>query len=89
MKMSTSSADRPKLGRPPKVTREQIAEAALEIGLERATVRTVAEHLGMSVPGLYHHVGTREELVAMAAAHSLEALRLPEHDDRQIGRAHV
>lgn len=82
MKMSTSSAGRPKLGRPPKVTREQIAEAALEIGLERATVRNVAEHLGMSVPGLYHHVGTREELVAMAAAHSLEALRLPEHDGR-------
>jgi AcrR family transcriptional regulator len=56
----------------------EIAEAALAIGLDRATVRTVAERLGMSVPGLYHHVRTREDLLAMAAAHGLGALRLPE-----------
>ena len=66
-----------RLGRPPRVTPAQIAEAALAIGLDRATIRNVAAHLGMSVPGLYHHVGTREELVAMAAAHSLGALELP------------
>ena len=69
---------RAKLGRPPTVTAAQIAEAALAIGLDRATVRSVAEHLGMSVPGLYHHVRTREELLAMAAAHALGGLDLPE-----------
>jgi len=68
-----------RLGRPPRVTPAQIAEAALEIGLDRATVRNVAELLGMSVPGLYHHVRTREDLLAMAAAHSLQALQLPDH----------
>ena len=31
----------------------------------------------MSVPGLYHHVRTREDLLAMAAAHSLGQLPLP------------
>src|SRR5215469_9115022 len=67
-----------RLGRPPKVTTAQIADAALAIGLDRATVRNVADHLGMSVPGLYHHVRSREELLAMAAAHSLGALDLPE-----------
>jgi AcrR family transcriptional regulator len=66
-----------RLGRPPKVTPEQIAQAALEIGLEHATVRNVAEHLGMSVPGLYYYVRTREELLAMAAAHGLGDLPLP------------
>jgi AcrR family transcriptional regulator len=68
------------LGRPPRITTAQIAEAALEIGLERATVRNVAAHLGMSVPGLYHHVRTREELLAIAAAHGLSELPLPEDD---------
>ena len=32
----------------------------------------------MSVPGLYHHVRTREDLLAMAAAHSMGQLPLPE-----------
>ena len=69
-----------RLGRPPRISPAQIAEAALAIGLDRATIRNVAERLGMSVPGLYHHVRTREELLAMAAAHGLGALVLP--DDR-------
>ena len=36
----------------------------------------------MSVPGLYHHVRTREQLLAMAAAHSLGRLALPERSRR-------
>jgi AcrR family transcriptional regulator len=67
-----------RLGRPPRITPAQIAEAALAIGLDQATVRNVADRLGMSVPGLYHHVRTREELLAMAAAHSLGEVPLPE-----------
>jgi AcrR family transcriptional regulator len=66
-----------KVGRPARITTAEIAEAALAIGLDRATVRNVAERLGMSVPGLYHHVRSREELLAMAAAHSLGELSLP------------
>lgn len=69
--------EKTRLGRPPRVTATQIAEAALEIGLDRATIRNVAERLGMSVPGLYHHVRTREDLLAMASAHSLDELPLP------------
>ena len=72
MKMAGS-----RLGRPPRVTTADIAEAALAIGLDRATVRNVAERLGMSVPGLYHHVRTREELLTVAAAHTLGGLELP------------
>jgi len=78
-----SSAPR-RLGRPPRVTAAQIADAALAIGLDRATIRNVAERLGMSVPGLYHHVRTREELLAMAAAHSLGTLALPENEGQAL-----
>lgn len=71
-----------RLGRPPRVTPAQIAEAALAVGLEKATVRNVADRLGMSVPGLYHHVRTREELLAMAAAHSFRALLFPDPEGK-------
>lgn len=74
-----------KVGRPARVSTADIAEAALAIGLDRATVRNVAERLGMSVPGLYHHVRTREELLAVAVAHTLGALELPEDRGQPLG----
>jgi AcrR family transcriptional regulator len=85
MRMLSDKSSAPRrLGRPPRVTAAQIADAALAIGLDRATVRNVAERLGMSVPGLYHHVRTREELLAMAAAHSLGTLALPQNEGQPL-----
>jgi AcrR family transcriptional regulator len=69
-------------GRPSQVTPAQIAEAALAVGLDKATVRNVADHLGMSVPGLYHHVRTREQLLILAAAHSFQALLCPDPEGK-------
>lgn len=54
-------------GRPAKVSLDDIVNAALKIGLDRATIRSVADELGMSVPGLYHHVRTREQLLDLVA----------------------
>ena len=65
------------MGRPPRVTRDQIAEAALAIGLEQATIRAVADYLDMSVPGLYYHVRSRDDLLHIAADYSLGRLPLP------------
>jgi AcrR family transcriptional regulator len=65
-------------GRPAKVTRTQIAEATLAIGMDRATVRAVAQALGMSTPGLYHHVRIREDLLDIAAAHALRLRPIPD-----------
>jgi len=83
--MSDKSSLRKKAGRPARVTTAQIAEAALDLGLENATIRNVAERLEMSVPGLYHHVRSREDLLAMAAAHSLGALELPLREGPDLG----
>jgi AcrR family transcriptional regulator len=69
-------------GRPSQVTPAQIAEAALAVGLDKATVRNVADRLGMSVPGLYHHVRTREQLLILAAAHSFQALLCPDPEGK-------
>jgi AcrR family transcriptional regulator len=75
--MEMSATVSPRVGRPPRVTREQIAEAALAVGLENATIRSVADYLDMSVPGLYYHVRSRDDLLRLAAEHSLGGLQLP------------
>lgn len=75
---SEAPATPARVGRPPRVSAAQIAEAALGLGLDRATVRSVADALGMSVAGLYHHVRTREDLMALASAHAIRAMLLPD-----------
>jgi AcrR family transcriptional regulator len=69
---------RGKTGRPARLDREMIARAAFEIGLDRITMKAVADHLGVSVPGLYHHVEGREDLMQLAAQYSAARIRLPE-----------
>lgn len=68
------------VGRPPRVDREAIADAVLEIGLGNATMAAVADRLGISVAGLYYHVRNRKELLVLAAERSLSLVALP--DDR-------
>src|SRR5690606_37828697 len=67
-----------RVGGPPRIDRAAIARAVTEIGLDEVTVKRVADHLGVSVPGLYHHVRGRDDLLRLAAEHSLARLRLPE-----------
>jgi AcrR family transcriptional regulator len=44
-----------------------IAEAADELGLENLTLRAVADHLGVSIAALYHHVASKEDLLRIGA----------------------
>jgi AcrR family transcriptional regulator len=67
-----------RVGRPPRIDRDAIAAAVLDIGLERASMKAVAERLGVSVPGLYHHVRNRKELLLLAAERSMADVRVPE-----------
>ena len=66
-----------RVGRPPRISRSMIAEAAHEIGLEGLTLKDVADHLGVSVAALYHHVSGKEDLMRIAAAESTRAIALP------------
>jgi AcrR family transcriptional regulator len=77
---TTSPDDRPRVGRPPRISRQMIAEAAHEIGLEGLTLRAVADRLGVSIAALYHHVSGKDELMRLAAEHS--AARVPVPQDR-------
>jgi AcrR family transcriptional regulator len=71
----TSTARRP--GRPPRIDRAAIARAAGEIPLAELTLRSVAERLGVSVPGLYHYVSGREDLIRLAAEQSALRMTMP------------
>lgn len=72
------SAPRKRIGRPPRIDHDAIVDAVLEIGFEDATMRRVAEHLGVSVPGLYHYVRGRDDLLRLAAERALSRLEPPE-----------
>ncbi len=66
-----------RLGRPPRISRAQIADAALEIGLADLTLRAVADHLEVSVAALYHHIDGKDDLMRLAADRSATQLALP------------
>jgi AcrR family transcriptional regulator len=70
-------ADRPKVGRPARLNRAMIARAAYEVGLDQVTMKGVADRLGVSVPGLYHHVEGRDDLMRLAAEYSAAQMELP------------
>ncbi len=69
-------------GRPARVTREQISGAIGRIPASQLSMARVAEELGVSASGLYHHVKGRDQLLEMAAASALEDL-LPPDDSGQ------
>ncbi|MGJ6121452.1 TetR family transcriptional regulator [Mycolicibacterium sp. Y3] len=68
-----------KAGRPPKIDRDVIAAVVIAQGPDRATMRSVADALGMSVPGLYHHVRGQQELRTLAAEYILAEAAPPVH----------
>lgn len=68
---------RGKVGRPARLDREMIARAAHEIGLDQVTMKAVADRLGVSVPGLYHHVEGRDDLMRLAAEYSAAQITVP------------
>jgi AcrR family transcriptional regulator len=67
-----------KVGRPPRINRELIAEAAHDIGLADLTLKAVADHLGVSIAGLYHHIDGKDDLMRLAAEYSATRVELPE-----------
>jgi AcrR family transcriptional regulator len=74
---ATPTSSKRKVGRPARLDRAMIARAAYDVGLDRITMKAVAEELGVSVPGLYHHVEGREDLMRLAAEYSAAQIAVP------------
>lgn len=75
---ATAPDERPRVGRPARINRRMIAEAAHDLGLDGLTLRVVADHLGVSIAALYHHVSGKDDLMRAAAEYSATRVPLPE-----------
>jgi AcrR family transcriptional regulator len=59
---------------------DQIIDAALQIGLQKLTMASVAEHLGVGKAVLYGYVSNREELVRIAASRAASRYAFPQDE---------
>ena len=64
-----------RVGRPARVSRRLIAEAALEVGLSTLTLTSLANRLGVDHSTLYRHVASRDDIVAAHAEGTVQRLR--------------
>ena len=74
--------DRRRVGRPARINRQMIAEAAHTRGLDGLTLRDVADELGVSIAALYHHVSSKDDLLRLAAEYSAARVPLPVDRDQ-------
>lgn len=58
----------PRRGRPPRISREQIARAAIDLGLRTFSMQAIADRLGVTPPALYTHVSGRDAVLELVAA---------------------
>jgi AcrR family transcriptional regulator len=61
-------------GRPARISRDDVAEAALAIGLDQVTLAAVGKHLGVDHSSLYRHVAGRDDLLLAAADRAIATL---------------
>lgn len=66
------------VGRPRRLTLDQVLDAALELGLDNLTMAAVASRLGVGVAVLYSYVKNREELVRFASIRAAHQHGFPE-----------
>lgn len=68
----------PTYGRPRLLTHDEILDAAVELGLEKLTMKKLAMHLNVGTATLYQYFDSRKTLMRAAAVHSLSDVPLPE-----------
>lgn len=66
------------VGRPRRLTLDQVLDAALELGLDDLTMAAVANRLGVGVAVLYSYVKNREDLLGLAAIRAAQRHDFPE-----------
>ncbi len=70
-----------RIGRPARVSRRLIAEAALEVGLSTLTLTTLAQRLGVDHSTLYRHVASRDDIVLLACDTAIARMDWPDVPD--------
>ncbi len=63
-------------GRPPRISRDDIVDAACELGIENLTMAAVAERLGVTHQSLYGWVQDRDELIDLVSDRLIRGLEV-------------
>lgn len=66
-----------RVGRPRRLTIDQVLDAGLALGLDSLTMGAVAERLGVTITVLYSYVSNRDELVRLVAARASQTHDFP------------
>ncbi|MBF4585691.1 TetR/AcrR family transcriptional regulator C-terminal domain-containing protein [Curtobacterium sp. VKM Ac-2887] len=81
----TTAAPKPRRGRPPRISRASIIEAAQGLPLDELSMQAVADRLGVDRSSINYHFADRDELFAIVASATLDSAlagyRHPESDD--------
>jgi AcrR family transcriptional regulator len=75
-----------RVGRPARVSRRLIAEAALEVGLSTLTLTSLAHRLGVDHSTLYRHVASRDDIVLLACDTAIARMDWPTVPDAPAAR---
>lgn len=78
-------------GRPPSLTREQIAKTVLEVGFANLTFAAVRDRLGVGETTLYRYAPDRDELVRMGLEYAYSGIEVPSFEGpwREVLTAHA
>ena len=69
-------------GRPPRLTRETVARAVLEVGFPQLTFTAVRERLGVGESTLFRYAPDRDELVRLGLGLAMESVEMPPRQGR-------
>lgn len=86
LQYASSQADKRSKGRPARISRERILQAARTIETEKISMQAIAVELGVDPTTLNYHIGGRQNLLKLAALDRIEAFVdsgafANEHDD--------
>ena len=80
--MSANANDTPKGGRPAKLSREAVVDAAQAVvdreGVDGLTMRAVGAEVGAPAMSLYRHVGSKDELLVLLLDRAAQQVRNPQ-----------
>lgn len=67
VRMTYAADGQRRRGRPPRLSRDQLVDAACELGIENLTMAAVADRLGVTHQSLYGWVQDRDELIDLVS----------------------
>ncbi|MCL1140301.1 TetR/AcrR family transcriptional regulator [Shewanella pneumatophori] len=64
-------------GRPAQISKVEVIECALHLGLHNFSMHSLAKKLGVSATALYRHVSSREELIICCCDYVMQRVDIP------------